>query len=113
MLGRRLSTAPGFKKSSVYRCFYDPNARLSNWRALLHAPVDDSMRPLSGIRAPMLFLEASESPLRGQLDHTHELLSRLTAPLTWLTLPLAQHDVAVQLPVVVAQAVNNFWQSLQ
>ena len=112
LLGRRLSTAPGFKKSSVFRCFYDPNARLSNWRALLHAPVDDPMRPLAGIRAPTLFLETSDSPLRGQLDHTHELLARLSMPLTWQTLPLAQHDVAVQLPVAVAQAVSSFWQSL-
>jgi len=85
---------------------------LSNWRALLHAPIDDPMRPLSGIRAPMLFLETSDSPLRGQLDHTHELLDRLTMPLNWQTLPLAQHDVAVQLPVAVAQAVSTFWQSL-
>ena len=112
LLGRRLSTAPGDKKSSIYRCFYDPNARLSSWRALTHAPIDDPMRPLTGIRAPILFLESSDSPLRGQLDHTHELLSRLAPSLTWQTLPLAQHDVAVQLPVVVADAVNSFWLSL-
>jgi pimeloyl-ACP methyl ester carboxylesterase len=112
LLGRRLSTAPGFKKSSVFRCLYDPNARLISWRSLVHAPIDDPMHPLTGIRAPILFLQASESPLRGQLDHTHELLSRLTAPLTWQTLPLAQHDVAVQLPVVVAEAVGSFWASL-
>ena len=112
LLGRRLSTAPGDKKSSVFRCFYDPNARLSNWRALLRAPIDDPMRPLAGLRAPLLGLQASESPLRSSLDHTHELLTRLTVPLNWHMLPLSQHDMAVQLPALVADAVSAFWHTL-
>lgn len=112
LLGRRLPTAPGQKKLSVFSCYYDPYARLGNWRALLYAPIDDPLRALTAIRAPILYIEGSDSPLRPQMDRVRELLTRLHPSLCWNTLTLAEHDAAIQLPALVSDSLTSFWRNL-
>ncbi len=112
LLGRRRSTAPDQKKHTVFQCLYDPYARLGNWKAFLHAPIDDPMRALAAIRAPLLFIEGSESPLRPEFDRTHDLMSHIHPTLSWQSIAFAQHDAAIQLPGLVADSIRQFWQSL-
>jgi pimeloyl-ACP methyl ester carboxylesterase len=112
LLGRRLPTAPGQKRSSVFGCYYDPFARLGSWRALLYAPIDDPLRALTAIRAPILCIEGSDSPLRPQMDRVRELLTRLHPSLSWNTITLAQHDAAIQLPALVNESLTDFWREL-
>ncbi|MHB8626921.1 MAG: alpha/beta fold hydrolase [Aggregatilineales bacterium] len=112
LLGRRLPTAPDQKRHSVFTCFYDPYARIGNWRALLFAPIDDPTRALTAIRAPILCIEGSESPLRPQMDRVRELLTRLHPSLCWNSITLAQHDAEIQLPALVADALTAFWRNL-
>lgn len=112
LLGKRLQTASSGKKTTVFECYFDPHARLSSWSWLLRAPVDDPIRPLSAIKAPILFLQGSESPLHGPLDRMHDQLMRLHPSLHWHTIPLAEHDMQIQLPALVADAVIAFWNGL-
>lgn len=112
LLGRRLPTAPDQKRRSVFRCYYDPYARIGNWRALLFAPIDDPTRALTGIRAPTLGIEGSESPLRPQMDRVRDLLTRLHPATRWNSITLAQHDAEIQLPGLVADALTGFWRDL-
>ncbi len=112
LLGKRSQTAPGDKKHTVFECFYDPYARFGSWLALLRAPIDDPMRPVSNIKAPILFLQGGESPLQGQLDRMRDQLARLQPHIHCQTIPLAKHDMVIQLPALVADAALDFWKSL-
>ena len=112
LLGRRLPTAPGQKKLNVFSCYYDPYARLGSWRGLLYAPIDDPLRALTAIRAPILCIEGSESPLRPQMDRVRELLTRLHPSLCWNSLTLADHDSEIQLPALVSDSLTSFWHGL-
>ncbi len=113
LLGRRLPTAPDQKRHSVFTCYYDPYARIGNWRALLFAPIDDPTRALTSIRAPILCIEGSESPLRPQMDRVRDLLKRLHPSMRWDSITLAQHDAEIQLPGLVADSLTGFWRDLR
>ncbi len=112
LLGRRKQTAPEDKKHTVLECFYDPAARYSGWWSLLRAPIDDPGRPLAAITAPLLFMQGGESPLHGQLERMRDLLLRVQPTLRWEEIPLAQHDMAIHLPALVADVAQNFWNQI-
>ncbi len=112
LLGKRRKTVSGDKKATVFECYFDPYARLGGWTWLTRAPIDDAIRPLSAIKAPILFLQGSDSPLHAQLDRMRDQLLRVQPSLHWQMIPLAEHDMVIQLPALVCDAANNFWNGL-
>jgi len=113
LLGRRKQTAPEDKKHTVFECYYDPHARYRGWWSLLRAPIDDPLRPLAAIKVPILFLQGSDSPLHGQLDRMREIFLHVQPNVRWESVPFAQHDIAIQLPALVADTAHKFWDTVK